>query len=109
MESTTCRYEVRDNQYTCVLYQQTINNENDLVNIDGDHLTDFNDDSVLTIFSVLSDIKVFPNLAIDKFKNLERASLSESKMESFASPIKNCDHLKMLALSMNKLKSFEFE
>lgn len=77
--------------------------EDDLRNIDGQHVAGLSDEDVTAVISSNSEIRIFPSLLIDAFENVKILSLTNAMMSSFASPITKCDYLESIVIDRSEL------
>ena len=106
VESAYCHYE-RDifSQYKCVLTNENVLTENDMLNIRGEHLANYGNENVTSVTVSNITIQVFPSLIIDQFINLEAIYLDAKNVKSFGSPITNCLSLGYIFMSHNDIST----
>lgn len=100
--ATKCTFKI-SGSYLCWLDEQKMHTEEDMRNIEGEHLPDYKDENVTEIFATNSVIRIFPSLIIDRFINLQEARFEGSSMAAFNHPIEHCSNLKSLSIKSNQL------
>jgi Leucine-rich repeat (LRR) protein len=105
VESVTCSFEMVGEVYSCLIRNQNINSEDDMQEIAGDHLFGRSNSDVRQLISSRSTIVVFPSLVIDRFVNLEIATLAVASMTTIQRPITNCANLWFVMLDSNLITS----
>ena len=103
VQSVECSFQLSTlGVYSCSINEQIILSEENLLPVTGDHLPGYDNSNVTILWSVGSDIQVFPSIVIDEFINLESVILS-SGTRNFKSHISNCNNLGILLLLSNRI------
>lgn len=107
VHSITCQFEIsaRDNSYGCKLIDQIVVNENDMVEITGNHLEGYVDESVTTLHGINSTIEIFPSAIINKFVNLKSVWMTNNKIKTFSNAIMTCPKLESVTLNFNEIST----
>lgn len=105
VQSAFCNYQLTVAGYFCTLTTENILNENDMLNIRGEHLSGYEDQNVTRLLSTGITVQVFPSSIINTFTSLDSVILYSSNMRTFMSPINNCQHLTILDLDSNEISS----
>lgn len=85
----TCVFSTRLFFYICEIRFQKIDHENQMLEINGEHLNKFKNDHVNEIQAKESEIHMFPSLIIDQFINLKYLHVSKVKMREISKPLSN--------------------
>lgn len=82
--------------------------DNETIEIDGNHLSGFNDDEVLSVSSIDSVFNHIPMEIFTKFSNLKRINFHNSSV-NILNDFENCEKLEEIFLNDNKIKKLTNE
>lgn len=102
-QNVECNYMTLASVYTCVLVDQNIQHESDMLTVIGEHSPGMDDGHVRHIRAENSTVRVFPTPLINRFLNLEMVMLNDVKMAFFGSSITNCNRLVHVNIAFNEL------
>lgn len=98
VDCVTCRFD----EYTCEINSQIIDTEDDMLKIDGEHLSGINNDDVIWLEAKASEILMFSSLIIDQFINLKYLEIANVRMKEISRPIKKCFSLFYIFMDGNE-------
>lgn len=98
----SCEHDWRSD-YHCTFVDQFVWTELDMLPIVGEHESGISRDEVKSLTGDDSVIRIFPNLIIDQFVNLERVNMDRIYMEEFDQPIFHCERLRVVVVDDNTI------
>ncbi|KAJ6644486.1 Toll-like receptor Tollo [Pseudolycoriella hygida] len=101
----TYRWDSISQVYSCLIEQQTFEDDENMLPVIGTHLPGFGSENVTQLSTSQSRILVFPSPVVDYFRNMRNVYLRTS-MNSFNRPITNCEHLELIVLDGNNFPTF---
>lgn len=105
VQGVTCRFHHVSivSGYTCVLIDQVVENGNDLLVVDGEHVPGFRNEHVTTVVALNSRVSIFPSLLFNHFPIVATSDFVSSNMTSFVRPIPNCAAMRSINLNGNRI------
>ena len=101
---------MNDGLYACTIEDFTYNDQNEIINVLGDHLTDKTDADVQVIRIIISSfsVKTVPSQLFKIFPNMEEVFMEAVGLETIhVGDFNGAEKLKLLHMSYNNLQSIE--